>query len=133
LTALSSKRSEGRAVFEVSNPYAQAIPLLAVRGKVRVNGQEVGAGAGNKRKLRAGKKARLELPFRVDRDRFLAAAGEKWAVGASVDAEVEGTVTVSLPSGEAAFPFRFSGKMGTDGAREGVFSHPDGVTSLSPH
>ena len=132
LTALSTKRSEGRAVLSVANRSALPIAGVLANCRVRVNGQEIGNGAGHRRKIRPGKKGRLEIPFRVDHDRFLAAAGEKWAVGADVDAELEGSLTLRRPSGDVSVPFRFTDRMGTDGARSGVFSHPDGATSLSP-
>ena len=133
LTALSPVRTEGRAVLSVRNLFSVPIAPLLASCRVRVNGVEVGSGAGHRRKLRPGKSGGLEIPFRVDHDRFLAAAGEAWAVGAEVSAELEGSLTLRLPSGDQSVPFHFSGRMGTDGARSGVFSHPDGATSLSPH
>ncbi len=133
LTALSSKRSEGRAVLWIANRYPFPIPALLASCRVRVGGQEIGKGEGHRRKLRLGKKGGLDIPFRVDHDRFLAAAGEKWAAGAAVDAELEGSLTLRLPSGDVSVPFRFSDRMGTDGSREGVFAYPEGATSLSPH
>ena len=133
LTALSPTRSEGRAVLSVTNPFSFPIPEALASCRVRVNGEEIGSGAGHRRKLRPGKKGGLEIPFRVHHDRFLAAAGDRWAVGADVDAELEGSLTLRLPSGDLSVPFRFSDRMGTDGARSGVFSHSEGATSLSPH
>jgi len=131
LTALSPKRSEGRAVLSVANPFSFPIPSVLASCRVRVNGEEIGNGAGHRRKLSPGKKGGLEIPFRVDHDRFLAAAGDRWAVGADVDAEVSGSLTLRLPAGDLSVPFRFSDRMGTDGARSGVFSHSQGATSLS--
>ena len=133
LTALAPERSEGRAVLLVINRLSLPIPSVLATCRVRVNGEEIGGGSGRRRKLPPGKKGGLEIPFRVDHDRFLAAAGEKWAVGADVDAELEGSLTLRLPSGDVPVPFRFSERMGTDGARSGVFSHSEGATSLSPH
>ena len=132
LTSLSPQRSEGRAVLSITNRFSFPIPAVLASCRVRVNGEELGSGAGHRRKLRPGKNGGLEIPFRVDHGRFLAAAGERWAVGADVNAEVEGSLTLRLPSGDVSVPFLFSDQMGTDGARSGVFSHPDGATSLSP-
>lgn len=132
LTALSSRRSEGRAVLSIANRFSIPIPAVVASCRVRVNGEEIGSGAGHRRRLRAGKSGGLEIPFRVDHDRFLAAAGERWAVGADVNAQLKGSLTLRLPSGDVSVPFQFSDRMGTDGARSGVFSHPDGATSLSP-
>lgn len=132
LTALSEKRSEGRAVLLIINRSSVPIPAVLATCRVRVNGKEVGSGAGHRRKLRPGKSGNVEIPFRVDRALFLAAAGEDWAVGADVSAQLEGSLTLRFPSGDTTVPFQFSKPMGTDGARSGVFSHPDGATSLSP-
>lgn len=132
LTALSPGRSEGRAVLLVANRYSFPIPAVLASCRVRVNGAEIGNGEGHRRTLRPGKKGGLEIPFRVDHDRFLAAAGEKWAVGADVNAELEGSLTLRLPSGEVSVPFLFADRMGTDGARSGVFTHSEGASSLSP-
>ena len=131
LTALSSTRSEGRAVLSVRNLFSLPIEAVLASCRVRVNGEEIGSGAGHRRKLRPGKMGGLEIPFRVNYDRFLAAAGETWAVGADVSAELEGSLTLRLASGDVSVPFHFSDQMGTDGARSGVFSHP-GAGGLSP-
>jgi len=134
LTALSPKRSEGRAVLAVCNPFTAAVRIVSATCVVRVNGKDIGGGSGRGRTLRAHKKnAGLEIPFRVEHDRFLEAAGERWAVGADVDARVIGSMTVRAGSEEISVPFDFSDRMGTDGARSGVFSHIEGATSLSPH
>jgi len=134
LTALSIKRSEGRAVLAVTNPFAFPITIAAAEYRLHVNGTEIGGGAARGRILRAGRpKAPLELPFRVDHGPFLAAAGFDWAVGADLEAGLTGRLTLRLPGGDVAVPFEFLGRLGTDGARSGVFSHPDGATSLSPH
>ncbi len=133
LTALSEKRSEGRAVLSVTNRFTVSIPAFLATCRVRVNGEEIGTGSGHRKALRPGKKGGLEIPFHVDRRRFLAAAGQMWAVGAEVDTRIEGSLILHLPSGDVPVPFQFTDRMGTDGAREGVFSSPDGATSLSPH
>ena len=131
LTALSPQRTEGRAILSVTNTFSYPIPTLLATCRTRVNGQEIGSGAGHRRKLGPGKRGALEILFRMDHARFLAAAGPKWAVGADVDAELEGSLTLRLPSGDVSVPFHFSDPMGTDGARSGVFSHP-GAGGLSP-
>ncbi len=134
LTALSVKRSEGRAVLSVTNPFAFPVTIAAAGYRLRVNGKEIGGGAAGVRILRAGrKKAAFELPFRVDHGAFLDAAGFHWAVGADLDAGLSGSLTLRLPAGDVAVPFEFLGRLGTDGARSGVFSYPEGSTSLSPH
>lgn len=131
LTALSLTRSEGRAVLAVTNPFSFPITVTATGYRLSVNGDEVGAGATRGRTLRPRHSTGLELPFTVQHWRFLAAAGGQWAVGADVGAELEGSLTLRLPTGDLTIPLRLSGSLGTDGARSGVFSHPG--SSLSPH
>jgi hypothetical protein len=133
LTALSKTRTEGRAILAVTNKYSFEIPSLLASCRVLVNGKEIGSGSGaRKKKLRPGKMVGLEIPFRADHDRFVEAAGGDWFVGASVDAQLEGSLTLRLPSGDVSVPLKFSHEMGTDGARSGVFGHAPGATSLSP-
>jgi len=131
LTALSERRTEGRCVLTALNPFGFSVSVEGPSYRVGVNGQDIGGGSARGRVLRAKKKAGIELPFSTDRARFLAAAGERWAVGAAVDAELAGTLTVHLASAAFEVPFRYPGRLSTDGARSGVFSHPDGAGSLS--
>jgi LEA14-like dessication related protein len=133
LTSLSLTRSEGRAVLAITNPFSFPITIAATSYRLGVNGEEVGAGGTRGRILRPRHTAGLELPFTVQQWRFLAAAGGQWAVGADLEAELEGSLTLRLPTGDLSIAVRFPGLLGTDGARSGVFSHPDGATSLSPH
>ncbi len=136
LLGLSEKHSEGRAVLAIRNPFAFPVTASAASYRVRVNGQEVGAGGPRERSVKAKRRSGLELPFRVDRGRFLSAAGDTWAAGASVESGVEGLLTLRVARVAAAsveIPLKLSGTMGTDGARSGVFTYPDGATSLSPH
>jgi LEA14-like dessication related protein len=132
LTSLSLTRSEGRAVLAVTNPFSFPIPLTATSYRLSVNGEEVGGGGTRGRILPPKRNVGLELPFTVQQWRFLAAAGGQWAVGADVEAELEGSLTLHLPTGDLSVALRLPGSLGTDGARSGVFSHPDGATSLSP-
>jgi hypothetical protein len=132
LTALSVKHSEGRAVLSVTNPFSFTLTVAAAGYRLRVNKEEIGSGATRGRILRAGKRNALELPFTVDHGRFLSAAGFRWAVGAGLDADLDATLTLRLPSGDVSIPLKLSGQLGTDGARSGVFSFPEGATSLSP-
>lgn len=132
LTSLSLTRSEGRAVLAITNPFSFPITIAAASYRLGVNGEEVGAGGARGRILRPQHLAGLELPFTVQQWRFLAAAGGEWAVGADVEAELEGSLTLRLPTGDLSIAVRLPGSLGTDGARSGVFSHP-GATSLSPH
>ena len=122
LTALSKTKSEGRAAFALTN--RDTVDLTDVVGScvVRVNGKEVGSGAGARKKVKPGKRVGFEIVFKVDYDGFKAAAGTRWVEGAWVDSEVEGSLTARRSSGEASVPFKFAQKMGTDGAREGVFA-----------
>jgi hypothetical protein len=122
LTALSKTRSEGRAAFALTNRDTADLSDVVGTCVVRVNGQEVGSGTGARKKVRSGKRVFFEIVFRVDYDGFKKAAGGKWVEGAWVDSEVEGTLTAHRPSGDANVPFKFAEKMGTDGAREGVFA-----------
>jgi LEA14-like dessication related protein len=133
LTSLSLTRSEGRAVLAITNPFSFPITLAATSYRLSVNGEEVGAGGTRGRILRPERTASLELPFTVQQWRFLAAAGGQWAAGADIEAELEGSLTLRLPTGDLSIALRLPGSLGTDGARSGVFSHPDGATSLSPH
>lgn len=133
LTALSDKRSEGRAVLAIRNPFAFPVTASAASYRVRVNGQEVGGGGPRERRVKAKHRSGLELPFRVDRARFLSAAGGSWAVGAAVESGVEGSLTLRVAAKSVEVPLKLSGEMGTDGVRSGVFTYPDGATSLSPH
>ena len=132
LTALSEKRSEARAVLKVSNPFASPVRLTAGRFVLRVNGQEVGQGPLSPRTLRAHKIKGVEIPIRVDRKKFLAALGGQFDAGMQVDAGLSGEILLRLPSGDVTLPLDLPGRMGTDGARSGVFAHPGGG-SLSPH
>jgi LEA14-like dessication related protein len=132
LTSLSLTRSEGRAVLAITNPFSFPITLAATSYRLSVSGEEVGAGGTRGRILRPRRTVVLELPFTVQQWRFLAAAGGQWAVGADVEAELEGSLTLRLPTGDLSVSLRLPGSLGTDGARSGVFSHP-GATSLSPH
>lgn len=132
LTALSLTRSEGRAVLAITNPFSFPITLAATSYRLLVDDEEVGSGATRGRILRPQSTAGLELPFTIQHWRFLAAAGGSWAAGGDVDAELIGSLILRLPSGDVSVPLDFRGAMGTDGARSGVFSPPDGGTSLSP-
>jgi LEA14-like dessication related protein len=133
LTSLSLTRSEGRAVLAITNPFSFPITIAAASYRLSVDGEEVGAGGTRGRILRPRHLAGLELPFTVQQWRFLAAAGGQWAAGADVEAEIEAALTFRLPTGDLSIALRLPGSLGTDGARSGVFSHPDGATSLSPH
>jgi hypothetical protein len=133
LTSLSSTRTEGRGVLSVTNPFAFPITIAAADYRLRVNGKEIGGGTAKGRLMKAGKKnAGLELPFRLEEKTFLAAAGPDWVAGASLDAGVSGSLTLRLPAGDLAVPFDFPRRIGTDGARSGVFAPAPGATSLSP-
>jgi LEA14-like dessication related protein len=133
LIELSDKHSEGRAVLAIRNPFAFPVTATAASYRVRVNGQEVGGGGPRERMVKAKHRTGLELPFRVDRGRFLSAAGGSWAVGAAVESGVEGLLKLRVAANAVEVPLKLSGTMGTDGVRSGVFTYPDGATSLSPH
>ena len=132
LTSLSLTRSEGRAVLAITNPFSFPITIAATSYRLSVNGEEVGSGGTRGRILRPRNTTSLELPFTVQQWRFLAAAGRQWASGAELEAELEGSLTLRLPTGDLSIALKFPGRLGTGGARSGVFSHPDGATSLSP-
>jgi hypothetical protein len=132
LTSLSLTRSEGRAVLVLTNPFSFPITLASTSYRLLVSGDEVGAGGTRGRILRAQHRVSLELPFTVQHWRFIGAAGGQWAAGADVEAELEGSLALRLPSGDLSVPVSFPAHLSTDGARAGVFSHPDGATSLSP-
>ena len=133
LTALALTRSEGRGLLVVTNPFSFPITLASTSYRLRIDGEEVGAGGTRGRILRPQYKVSLELPFTVQHWRFIGAAGGQWAAGAEIEAELEGSLTLRLPSGDLSVPLKFPARLSTDGARAGVFSHPDGATGLSPH
>ena len=132
LTSLSLTRSEGRAVLVLTNPFSFPITLASTSYRLLVKDEEVGAGGTRGRILRPQYKISLELPFTVQQWRFIGAVGGQWAAGAEIEAELEGSLTLRLPSGDLTIPLKFPARLGTDGARAGVFAHPDGATSLSP-
>lgn len=131
LTALSARRSEGRAVLTVDNPFSFPIAVAAASYDLRIHEQRIGGGARRGQILRGQRKGSLELPLTVDHERFLAAAGTAWAVGAELDAKLLATLTLRFPQGDLSVSVTLQGRMGTDGARSGVFSLPEGGTSLS--
>lgn len=133
LTALSLRHSEGRAVLAIANPFSFPLTISAASYRLRINGDDIGGGTlPRARILHARKRSALELPFTVDHGRFLAAAGFNWAVGASLDSQIDVSLSLHLASRDLTIPLKLSGRMGTDGARSGVFSLPEGGTSLSP-
>jgi len=133
LTALSEKRSEARAVLRITNPFASQVRVTSGRFVLRVNGQEVGQGSSPPRTVRAHKLKGVEIPIRIDRKAFLAALGGDFNAGMQIDAELSGEILLRLPSGDVSLPLSLPGRMGTDGARSGVFAIPPGGGSLSPH
>jgi LEA14-like dessication related protein len=132
LTSLALTRSEGRGYLVVTNPFSFPITLASTSYRLRIDGEEVGAGATRGRILRPKYRVSLELPFTVEQWKFIGAAGSQWAAGAEIEAELEGSLTLRLPSGDLSIPLNFPSRLGTDGARAGVFSYPDGATGLSP-
>jgi len=132
LTALSEKRSEARAVLKISNPLASPVRLAAGPFVLRVNAHEVGQGSLHPRTLGAHKVRGVEVPIRIDRKGFLAALGGQFDAGMQIDAELSGEIRLRLPSGDVTLPLSLPGRMGTDGARSGVFAIPPGGGSLSP-
>lgn len=132
LTELSPKQSTGRAVLRVENPFSFPITIASASYRLKVNEHSIGSGISRGRILRAQRANAVELPFTVSHGGFLAAAGSAFAVGAELDGRIEGVLVVRLPSGDVRVPLDLSGTLGTDGARSGVFSFPEGGTSLSP-
>lgn len=126
LTGLSEKRTEGRAVLAVSNPFTFPISVSAPKYTMRVNGADFGTGAAKEKKIRAKKRSALELPFHGEKNTFEAAAGSTWVQGAWVPADIVGTLTLQINGKTTPVDFRLVYRMGTDGARSGVFSHPMG-------
>jgi len=126
LTGLSESRTEGRAVLAISNPFKFAISVAAPKYTMRVNGQDFGTGAAKERKIRAKKRSALELPFRGKKQTFEGAAGSNWVQGAWVPADIVGDLTLQINGKAVPVEFKLSYRMGTDGARSGVFSHQMG-------
>jgi LEA14-like dessication related protein len=126
LTGLSESRTEGRAVLAISNPFKSAILVSAPKYTMRVNGQDFGTGAARERKIRAKKRSALELPFHGKKKIFEDAAGSTWVQGAWVPADIVGDLTLQINGKTVPVEFKLSYRMGTEGARSGVFSNPLG-------
>jgi LEA14-like dessication related protein len=124
LTALGDARTEGRVVFAVRNPFSFPISASVSKCAVKVNGVEIAQGKSGDRKISAKKRKALEMPFRSEKKKFKAAAGPTWVEGAWVPAELAGSLTLRLNGKDLPVDFHFAYRMGTDGAREGVFAHP---------
>jgi hypothetical protein len=132
LIRLSDKVAEVRAVVTAVNPFPFPLDVAAATGTIRVRGEEIGSAPAKGRTLAPRKKVRFNIELRTDPSRFRAAAGERWAVGGELDSDVDAALTLRLPGGEQILRTRLPGTMGTDGARSGVYSLPEGSMSLSP-
>jgi hypothetical protein len=119
LIALSEKRTEGHAVLNVTNPFSFPVKIASTSCRIRVNGQEIGDVIGGVGTARARKTIGYEMFFTAEKKRFLDAAGRQWVVGARVPAELSGTLTLRLNSGDASVPLTFSGAMGTGSVKSG--------------
>ena len=126
LTNLSETRTEGRAVLAITNPFTFPITVSAPNYTVRVNGAEFGTGTAREKKIRGKKRSALELPFQGKKTTFEGAAGGVWVVGANVPSEIAGTLNLQINGKTTPVEFHLTYRMGTDGARSGVFSHPMG-------
>jgi LEA14-like dessication related protein len=126
LTGLSEKRTEGRAVLAITNPFTFPISVSAPKYTMRVNGQDFGTGTAKERKIRAKKRSALELPFHGEKKVFEGAAGSTWVQGAFVPADIVGTLTLQVNGKALPVEFKLSYRMGTEGARSGVFANPMG-------
>jgi len=124
LTALGEARTEGRVVFAIRNPFSFPISAAVSKCAVKVNGVEIGEGNSGDRRISAKKRKALEMPFRSEKKKFKAAAGPMWVEGAWVPAELAGSLTLRVNGKDLPVDFHFTYRMGTDGAREGVFAHP---------
>ncbi len=132
LTALSANRSEARAVLKVSNPLPSPVRVTESRFLLWVRQREVGQGCSTFRTVRAHKSKAVEISLKVNREGFLSALSGSFDAGMQVDAEISGALRLRLPSGDLSFPVRLPGRMGTDGARSGVFAIPEGGGLLFP-
>jgi hypothetical protein len=132
LIRLSDTVAEVRAVLTAVNPFSFPLDVAAATGSVRVRGEEIGSAPAKGRALLPRKKARFKIELRADPQHFRAAAGDRWAVGGELESEVETALTLRLSGGEQTLRIRLPGKMGTDGARSGVYSFPPAASSLSP-
>jgi len=126
LTNLSEARTEGRAVLAITNPFTFPILVSAPNYTVRVNGADFGTGTAKDKKIKPKKRSALELPFRGKKEAFEGAAGGLWVVGANVPSEIVGTLNLQIDGKTTPVEFHLTWRMGTDGARSGVFSHPMG-------
>ncbi len=132
LTALSERRSEGRAVLRVENPFSFPIRVEEARYELSVDRHVIGRGHTTGRVLRSRKASAIELPFSVDHGGFLAAVGSAFVLGRDVGAQLRGSLTVRLASADLRVPLDLAGTLSTSGARSGVFAPPPGSTDLSP-
>jgi LEA14-like dessication related protein len=132
LTALSPRRSEGRAVLRVENPFAFPLRVAEASYELAANGRAIGRGRARGRTLRPKRASALELPFSVDQKEFLAAVGSEFVLGREVDTGLRGSLRLRLASGDVRVPIRMTGQLSTAGARSGVFAPPPGSTDLSP-
>lgn len=132
LTSLSIRRSEGRAVLRVENPFSFPVKISGTVYRLEANGHAIGRGTTKGRILHPKRANAVELPFEVDHGEFFAAVGQAFAIGGDVAAELHGFLFLRFASGDVRVPIHFAGELSTAGARSGVFAPPDGATSLSP-
>jgi LEA14-like dessication related protein len=132
LTNLSERRTEGRAVLRVENPFSFPVRVGAASYEVSAGGRVIGRGKAKERVLRPKRVNVLEVPFSLDHAAFLAAAGTDFAVGREVEAGLRGSFVLRFASGDLSVPVRLEGNLSTDGARSGVFAPPPGSADLSP-
>ena len=126
LTALGEARTEGRAVFAIRNPFSFPVSAAVTKCAVKVNDVEIGEGKPVERKISSKKRKALEMSFHSEKKKFKAAAGSLWVEGVHVPAELTGSMTLRVAGKDLPVDFHFTYRMGTDGAREGVFAHPLG-------
>ena len=113
LTALSPQRSEARARLRVANPLSFPVGVAGSDYVVRSSGRPIGRGTTRERTLRPQRESMLEVPVAVDRRELLAAAGDAFAPGRDVDAQLHGTLSLRFASEEIRIPIDLPARMGT--------------------
>jgi LEA14-like dessication related protein len=113
LTALSPQRSEARARLRVANPLSFPVGVAGSDYVVRSSGRPIGRGTTRERTLRPRRESTLEVPVAVDRRELLAAAGDAFAPGRDVEAQLHGTLSLRFGAEEIRIPLDLPTRMGT--------------------
>jgi Late embryogenesis abundant protein len=95
----------------VFNPFRFDLKFAAVRYRVEIEGETVGAGHLDRFLLHGERWSRLTLPVELDGAAWIAAAGQA-ALSGGAEGRLAGTVTVRLPDGNLEAPFELPIRIG---------------------